>query len=105
MMNLTYHCCFRATLQLHELVNCRWAEDVTQQLDHLNLGQVISHRNARAASGAGVQSTSGGDGGAVGGPIQKDMCTEHPEKVASLLRFTVEMPYFQNLFAMLELIV
>ncbi|XP_041456977.1 E3 ubiquitin-protein ligase TRIM37-like isoform X2 [Lytechinus variegatus] len=29
------HC--RAPLQLHELVNCRWAEEVTQQLDTLQL--------------------------------------------------------------------
>lgn len=27
------HC--RASLHLHELVNCRWVEDVTQQLDSL----------------------------------------------------------------------
>ncbi len=29
------HC--RASLHLHELVNCRWAEEVTQQLDTLQL--------------------------------------------------------------------
>ncbi|XP_035691993.1 E3 ubiquitin-protein ligase TRIM37-like isoform X1 [Branchiostoma floridae] len=29
------HC--RASLQLHELVNCRWAEEVTQQLDTLQM--------------------------------------------------------------------
>ena len=27
----------RASLHLHELVNCRWAEEVTQQLDTLQL--------------------------------------------------------------------
>lgn len=30
------HC--RASLHLHELVNCRWVEEVTQQLDSLQLG-------------------------------------------------------------------
>ena len=78
---------FRATLQLHELVNCRWAEDVTQQLDHLNLGRAISHRNARGAAigGLGGQSSSSGDAGAVGSPIEKDMCTDHPDKVCNKL--------------------
>jgi len=31
------HC--RASLHLHELVNCRWAEEVTQQLDSLQQSQ------------------------------------------------------------------
>ena len=29
---------YRASLHLHELVNCRWVEDVTNQLDTLQLG-------------------------------------------------------------------
>jgi len=28
---------YRASLHLHELVNCRWVEEVTQQLDTLQL--------------------------------------------------------------------
>ena len=30
------HC--RASLHIHELVNCRWVEEVTQQLDNLKVG-------------------------------------------------------------------
>ncbi|XP_046876377.1 E3 ubiquitin-protein ligase TRIM37 [Hypomesus transpacificus] len=35
------HC--RAPLQLRELVNCRWAEEVTQQLDTLQLSNLSKH--------------------------------------------------------------
>ncbi|XP_062887655.1 E3 ubiquitin-protein ligase TRIM37 isoform X4 [Mobula hypostoma] len=35
------HC--RAPLQLRELVNCRWAEEVTQQLDTLQLSNLNKH--------------------------------------------------------------
>ncbi|XP_068600412.1 E3 ubiquitin-protein ligase TRIM37 [Brachionichthys hirsutus] len=35
------HC--RAALQLRELVNCRWAEEVTQQLDSLQLCSLTKH--------------------------------------------------------------
>ena len=31
-------CCSRAPLHMHELVNCRWAEEVTQQLVTLQNG-------------------------------------------------------------------
>lgn len=34
---------FRAPLQLRELVNCRWAEEVTQQLDTLQLCNLTKH--------------------------------------------------------------
>lgn len=37
------HC--RASLHLHELVNCRWVEEVTQQLDSL---QAVTHNGNRA---------------------------------------------------------
>lgn len=37
------HC--RASLHLHELVNCRWVEEVTQQLDTL---QAVSVSNSRS---------------------------------------------------------
>ncbi|XP_038163409.1 E3 ubiquitin-protein ligase TRIM37 [Cyprinodon tularosa] len=37
------HC--RAPLQLRELVNCRWAEEVTQQLDTLQLCSLIKHED------------------------------------------------------------
>jgi hypothetical protein len=36
------HC--RATLHLHELVNCRWVEEVTQQLDTLQAAGFTSTR-------------------------------------------------------------
>ncbi|XP_077995341.1 E3 ubiquitin-protein ligase TRIM37-like [Glandiceps talaboti] len=52
------HC--RAPLQLHELVNCRWAEDVTNQLDTLQL--------------VGPPSRSE--------EIEKDKCEIHQEKLS-----------------------
>lgn len=36
------HC--RASLHLHELVNCRWVEEVTQQLDTLQAAGVTQPR-------------------------------------------------------------
>lgn len=36
---------FRAPLQLRELVNCRWAEEVTQQLDTLQLCSLTKHED------------------------------------------------------------
>lgn len=42
----TYTCMdflFSAPLQLRELVNCRWAEEVTQQLDTLQLCSLTKH--------------------------------------------------------------
>lgn len=35
----------RAPLQLRELVNCRWAEEVTQQLDTLQLYSLTKHED------------------------------------------------------------
>lgn len=40
------HC--RASLHLHELVNCRWVEEVTQQLDTL---QAVSLNGNRGDEG------------------------------------------------------
>ncbi|XP_072375784.1 E3 ubiquitin-protein ligase TRIM37-like, partial [Diabrotica undecimpunctata] len=37
------HC--RASLHLHELVNCRWVEEVTQQLDSLQAVSLNGNRN------------------------------------------------------------
>uniref|UniRef100_A0A672HKA2 Tripartite motif containing 37 n=1 Tax=Salarias fasciatus TaxID=181472 RepID=A0A672HKA2_SALFA len=37
--------CLRAPLQLRELVNCRWAEEVTQQLDTLQLCSLTKHED------------------------------------------------------------
>lgn len=37
------HC--RASLHLHEVVNCRWVEEVTQQLDSLQAGNCTTPRN------------------------------------------------------------
>ncbi|KAL3268426.1 hypothetical protein HHI36_007538 [Cryptolaemus montrouzieri] len=53
------HC--RASLHLHELVNCRWVEEVTQQLDTL---QAVSLNNSR------------GDGN------NRDKCPTHLEKLS-----------------------
>ncbi|CAG7720405.1 unnamed protein product [Allacma fusca] len=38
------HC--RSSLHIHEVVNCRWAEEVTQQLDTLQQSQPKKKRNA-----------------------------------------------------------
>uniref|UniRef100_A0A8C6KXT0 Tripartite motif containing 37 n=1 Tax=Nothobranchius furzeri TaxID=105023 RepID=A0A8C6KXT0_NOTFU len=38
-------CAHRAPLQLRELVNCRWAEEVTQQLDTLQLCSLTKHED------------------------------------------------------------
>ncbi|XP_060527685.1 E3 ubiquitin-protein ligase TRIM37-like isoform X2 [Cylas formicarius] len=53
------HC--RASLHLHELVNCRWVEEVTQQLDTL---QANSLNTSRADEG------------------EKDRCSTHLEKLS-----------------------
>lgn len=53
------HC--RASLHIHELVNCRWAEEVTQQLDTLQHSTPASR----------------GDGA-----TRKEMCNEHQEKLS-----------------------
>ncbi|KAJ1531031.1 hypothetical protein ONE63_005861 [Megalurothrips usitatus] len=53
------HC--RATLHLHELVNCRWVEEVTQSLDTL---QAAGFSSARAAD------------------IERDKCETHQEKLS-----------------------
>lgn len=37
------HC--RATLHLNDLVNCRWAEEVTSQLDTLKKNQIIKQKH------------------------------------------------------------
>lgn len=36
------HC--RAALHLHELVNCRWVEEVTQQIETMQQTNTASHR-------------------------------------------------------------
>ncbi|XP_045155693.1 E3 ubiquitin-protein ligase TRIM37 isoform X4 [Echinops telfairi] len=51
------HC--RAPLQLRELVNCRWAEEVTQQLDTLQLCSLSKHEEN-----------------------EKDKCENHHEKLS-----------------------
>uniref|UniRef100_A0A8C0IQ74 Tripartite motif containing 37 n=1 Tax=Chelonoidis abingdonii TaxID=106734 RepID=A0A8C0IQ74_CHEAB len=51
------HC--RAPLQLRELVNCRWAEEVTQQLDTLQLCNLTKHEEN-----------------------EKDKCENHHEKLS-----------------------
>ncbi|XP_030683760.1 E3 ubiquitin-protein ligase TRIM37 isoform X2 [Nomascus leucogenys] len=51
------HC--RAPLQLRELVNCRWAEEITQQLDTLQLCSLTKHEEN-----------------------EKDKCENHHEKLS-----------------------
>ncbi|KAM9257279.1 E3 ubiquitin-protein ligase TRIM37 isoform 1-T1 [Cariama cristata] len=51
------HC--RAPLQLRELINCRWAEEVTQQLDTLQLCSLTKHEEN-----------------------EKDKCENHHEKLS-----------------------
>ncbi|XP_020707775.2 uncharacterized protein LOC105685580 isoform X2 [Athalia rosae] len=53
------HC--RASLHLHELVNCRWVEEVTQQLDTL---QAVGISNSRSEDSP------------------RDRCTTHHEKLS-----------------------
>ena len=65
------------------MVNCRWVEEVTQQLDSLStsksargaVGGTTSSRGKSSAGGGNDPSTSSGEG------QDKDLCSEHPEKV------------------------
>ncbi|RXG74022.1 E3 ubiquitin-protein ligase TRIM37 [Armadillidium vulgare] len=52
------HC--RANLHLHELVNCRWVEEVTQQIDTLQQAGIIPHQV----------------------DTEKDKCEPHQEKLS-----------------------
>jgi len=56
------HC--RASLHIHELVNCRWVEEVTQQLDTLKEVGVRGERDAGAGASA------------------QDQCEAHSEKMS-----------------------
>merc|ERR1719474_720844 len=56
------HC--RASLHIHELVNCRWVEEVTQQLDTLKEVGVRGERDAG------------------GGASAQDQCEAHSEKMS-----------------------
>ncbi|XP_077976484.1 uncharacterized protein LOC120333595 isoform X1 [Styela clava] len=57
------HC--RATLQLQDMVNCRWAEEVTQQLD------TMSSPCTRSASSVEIEEE-----------VKKDVCELHHEKLS-----------------------
>ncbi|XP_077511056.1 uncharacterized protein LOC144121622 [Amblyomma americanum] len=61
------HC--RASLHLHELVNCRWVEEVTQQLDTLQLS------SAAAAAGASGETKPGSP--EPGGGRDQERCQHH----------------------------
>ncbi|XP_064460788.1 E3 ubiquitin-protein ligase TRIM37-like isoform X2 [Ornithodoros turicata] len=63
------HC--RAALHLHELVNCRWVEEVTQQLDSLQLGAASTGCKA-SPSAAGDASTS-----AASTASTEERCSQH----------------------------
>jgi len=56
------HC--RASLHIHELVNCRWVEEVTQQLDTLKEVGVRGERDSGGGTGA------------------QDQCEVHSEKMS-----------------------
>jgi len=58
------HC--RASLHIHELVNCRWVEEVTQQLDTLT----------------GLPGAQGGVLVGAGTQIGAEQCLEHAEKLS-----------------------
>ncbi|CAG5122004.1 unnamed protein product, partial [Candidula unifasciata] len=55
------HC--RASLHIHELVNCRWAEEVTQQLDTLQHSTPLARGDRDSSS-------------------WKEICSEHQEKLS-----------------------
>ncbi|CAG0880905.1 unnamed protein product [Darwinula stevensoni] len=65
------HC--RAHLRLHELVNCRWVEEVTQQLDTLQ------------ASG-GSPGSLGMTRGSITDAAERDKCEAHQEKLSVYCR-------------------
>uniref|UniRef100_A0A8C0BEB1 Tripartite motif containing 37 n=1 Tax=Buteo japonicus TaxID=224669 RepID=A0A8C0BEB1_9AVES len=58
-IRVSFHASCRAPLQLRELVNCRWAEEVTQQLDTLQLCNLTKHEEN-----------------------EKDKCENHHEKLS-----------------------
>ncbi|XP_077557192.1 uncharacterized protein LOC144172308 [Haemaphysalis longicornis] len=62
------HC--RASLHLHELVNCRWVEEVTQQLDTLQLSSAATAAAAAAATGAAGGGGGGGSAVVGGGGVE-----------------------------------
>ncbi|XP_029826213.3 E3 ubiquitin-protein ligase TRIM37 [Ixodes scapularis] len=66
------HC--RASLHLHELVNCRWVEEVTQQLDTLQLSSAASTSTAGSPSSAAEASVGGG------GPGSKPSSPDHDQE-------------------------
>ena len=67
------HC--RASLHIHELVNCRWVEEVTQQLDTLKEGVVTDQQYS-----SGLASS--------GNSISGDRCKVHPEEKLSVYCWT-----------------
>lgn len=64
------HC--RAALQLEDLVNCRWAEEVTQQLETLSVSAASSPVAPPAAAPAPVVDTMD----------KRDFCKQHKEKLS-----------------------
>ncbi|PAA92033.1 hypothetical protein BOX15_Mlig014019g1 [Macrostomum lignano] len=82
------HC--RARLRIQDLVKCRWADDVTSQLDQLQNQPPNSARSASSgASTSSVGGAVGGSGGAgpdsgavSGGATASDQCESHKEKLS-----------------------
>ncbi|XP_046998426.1 E3 ubiquitin-protein ligase TRIM37-like [Schistocerca americana] len=64
------HC--RAPLHLHELVNCRWVREVTQQLD------TLQQQAAAVAAGAAATTANSPSGTLLG----RDRCETHKEKLS-----------------------
>uniref|UniRef100_A0A1I8GPT5 E3 ubiquitin-protein ligase TRIM37 n=1 Tax=Macrostomum lignano TaxID=282301 RepID=A0A1I8GPT5_9PLAT len=90
-------CCFvcicvseQARLRIQDLVKCRWADDVTSQLDQLQNQPPNSARSASSgASTSSVGGAVGGSGGAgpdsgavSGGATASDQCESHKEKLS-----------------------
>lgn len=82
------HC--RAPLQIHELVNCRWVEEVTQQLETLKESGIVTCPGgaSRLGAGGGVGSSSSGAGSGAHGhggddsSEVRDRCKLHAEKLS-----------------------
>ncbi|XP_022697638.1 E3 ubiquitin-protein ligase TRIM37-like isoform X2 [Varroa jacobsoni] len=71
------HC--RATLHLNDLVNCRWAEEVTQQLDSLQLSGPAHAVSSSSNSVAKPLEKVGNDAGSC---RSDDSCRTHNEKLS-----------------------
>ena len=83
------HC--RAPLQIHELVNCRWVEEVTQQLDTLKEGghhhedEELHHLNHHHHHHHHLAS------GVTSGVVGRDRCKSHANEKLSVYCWTCRL--------------